>query len=241
MNSGSSSAPTMTSMHAALRRRPEQRRAAVRGFLIQLEIGIHVGVNEPASDRTRRRSPSPPAPDRPARSGRAPCQSVAIMQAVRWPPAECPYTVMRLPKRFHRNSTAARISLDDLRDRDLRRQIVARDRDSDAVAGQPAREMAVLLRAHGAPIAAMNEQGDRGIGVLRLEQIDILPLGRPEPDIEFGAALLDHHLTIGRGVALPLRHDIREIGHRRTNSAALQRSPFDLRSICRRRSTLSAA
>ena len=54
--------------------------------------------------------------------------------------------------------------LDDLRDRDLRAEVVARDRDGDAVRVQPRARWLKFVGLERAPVAAMNEQRERRVG-----------------------------------------------------------------------------
>src|SRR4051812_18702208 len=63
--------------------------------------------------------------------------------------------------------------LDDLADADLRREVVARHRDRDAMLVHAARALTEHRRLQRAPIAAVNEQRERAVAAaFRLEQVD---------------------------------------------------------------------
>ncbi len=79
--------------------------------------------------------------------------------------------------------------LDDVGDADDRAQIVAGDRDGDAVGVQAARHLAEHRRIERAPPAAVDEQRERRVlARFRQEQVEVLPRRIAVGQAELGAA-----------------------------------------------------
>src|SRR5215472_1226204 len=106
--------------------------------------------------------------------------------------------------------------IDDLRDRNLRTQVVADHSDIDPVGVQPCRHVAKAFALQRAPPATMNEERERCIcAPARGKNIDNLPLTRPIAQAELGALLGHRLLPIGLRIACPSREDLRMLGYPR--------------------------
>ena len=118
--------------------------------------------------------------------------------------------------RCQRNRQACRISSMMSAMVDLRAEIVAGDRDADAARVEPARHVAEHRGFERAPVAAVNEEGERRLlGRRGPEQIDGLPRCVRVGEAEFGAALLHRQEAIGFRVPRPARENLRVLGHAR--------------------------
>src|SRR5262245_61138678 len=82
--------------------------------------------------------------------------------------------------------------LDDVGDAHLRAEIVADDRDRDAMREKAACDMAESRGLERAPIAAVDEYGERSALALGAEEIDELPGRRAICDGKLGVALRRH-------------------------------------------------
>ena len=78
---------------------------------------------------------------------------------------------------------------DDVADADVGAEVVACERDGDAVRIQPAGERGEHLRLQRPPVAAMDEHRQRRIGArVGKEDVDELARARPVADAELGAS-----------------------------------------------------
>src|SRR4030081_1616849 len=87
--------------------------------------------------------------------------------------------------------------IDDRRHRYLRAEVIAGDRDRHAVRVEPGRHMTELRWLERAPIAAMDEQGERSGPVYGPQQVDRLPRDRAVFESRFGALFRAGLLPIG--------------------------------------------
>ncbi len=104
--------------------------------------------------------------------------------------------------------------LDDLGDRHFGTEVVTDDRHRHAAGIEPARHVAEQRRIERAPVAAMDEQRQRGghAGAGR-EQVDELPQGLAVAQSQFRAPFLHRLGTIVLGLARPAREDVRVLGY----------------------------
>src|SRR5262249_9103051 len=105
--------------------------------------------------------------------------------------------------------------LDDVGDAHLRTEIVADDRDRDAVGKKTAGDMAEGRGLERAPIAAVDDYGQRFARALGAEEIDELPGRRAVCDGELGAALRRHLVAEFLGRRAPALEDRGMLWHAR--------------------------
>jgi hypothetical protein len=130
--------------------------------------------------------------------------SVATKAAARWPPAE------PLPE----EAAHAAHLLDDVCDADVRAQIVADDRDRNALSVRAARHLTEHRGFERTPPAAVNENGERCLVIVSgQKKIDRLARRTAIGQAQFGAALLEHFGAVELRLACPAGENLRMLGH----------------------------
>ena len=200
---------------AALGRRPEQRRDLARARRVEPQVLVHRDLDqrgkvEHPGDRIggrhevgRRLGIEPVPVGRQHGGGEMAAGGMAVDHHAL--AGALPEKQQRVPH-----------LLDDVVDRDLRAEIVAGDRDRDAVGVEPARHVAEQRRIERAPIAAMDEQSQRRLADFAGgEQVDELARRRAVVQPELGAALLHRLPAVILGLSRPAREDLRVLRHPR--------------------------
>src|SRR5690242_439195 len=98
--------------------------------------------------------------------------------------------------------------LDDDRDRNLRAEIVAGDRNGDAACVEPRRHMTEHRGLERSPVAAVHEYGEGSMrAAFGTEEIERLARGRTIDDAEFGPPGRRGSGAVARRLALPAGED----------------------------------